>query len=292
MDSIGIIGLGAMGAAMARRLLRAGHCVSAWARRPETTHELQAEGLNLHADKPGLFRKINILLTNVTTTSDVEGLLLGDAGAVSHLAPGSLVIDFSTIDAGRTRLIAQALSERGIHFLDAPVSGGQVRAESGELSIMVGGHADDVARARPLLQHLGTAITHTGGHGSAQVIKAANQMVMCSTLVGIAEAIAYAKHFGADPRTVVQVISAGLGNSEVLKWAGPKMAAEDYSRAIAARLHAKDMRMVADTATREGLTMPIAQIVANRLGELIEQGGADGDTSAVLRIVEQHLKEA
>lgn len=290
MESIGIIGLGAMGAAMAKRLMQAGHRVSAWARRPETTHELQAQGLLLHARKPDLFQHVSVLMINVTATADVEDILLGEQGAASHLAAGSLVIDFSTIDAGRTRHIASTLGSRGIRFLDAPVSGGQARAETGDLSIMVGGHADDVARARPLLQHLGKAITHTGGHGSAQVIKAANQLVMCSTLVGIAEAMAYAKHFGADPDTVVKVISAGLGNSEVLKWAGPKMAAEDYSRVIAARLHAKDLRMVADTATREQLNMPIAQIVAERLGELIAQGGGDGDTSAVLRIVEQHLK--
>lgn len=290
MESIGIIGLGAMGAAMAKRLIQAGFRVSAWARRPKTTHELQAHGLVLHADKPSLFHNITVLITNVTTTSDVEELLLGEQGAVSHLAAGALVIDFSTIDASRTRDIASALHARGIHFLDAPVSGGQARAETGELSIMVGGHADDVERARPLMQHLGKTITHTGGHGSAQVIKAANQMIMCSTLVGIAEAMAYAKHFGADPHTVVKVVSAGLGNSEVLKWAGPKMAAQDYSRAIAARLHAKDLLMVADTAKRENLNMPVAQIVAQRLGELIAQGGDDGDTSAVLRVVEQHLK--
>lgn len=285
-----MIGLGAMGSAMAKRLLATGYRVSAWARRPETTHALQAQGLLMYTDKPSLFHNINVLLTNVTTTSDVEGLLLGEQGAVSHLAAGALVIDFSTIDAGRTREIANALRARGIHFLDAPVSGGQARAETGELSIMLGGEADDVQRARPLLQHLGKTITHTGGHGSAQVIKAANQLVMCSTLVGIAEAMAYAKHFGADPQTVVKVISAGLGNSEVLKWAGPKMATEDYSRAIAARLHAKDLRMVAETATHNNLNMPIAQIVAQRLGELIDTGGGDGDTSAVLRIVEQHLK--
>lgn len=290
MDSIGIIGLGAMGSAMARRLLAAGHRVSAWARRPETTHSLQAQGLLLHASRESLFRNSKLLILNVTTTADVEGLLLGDEGAIHHLAAGSLVVDFSTIDAGRTQAIATALAVRGIRFLDAPVSGGQARAESGELSIMVGGAADDVEQVRPLLQILGKAITHTGPCGSAQVVKAANQMVMCSTLVGIAEAMAYARHFGADLDTVVKVVSAGLGNSEVLKWAGPKMAAADYSRAIAARLHAKDLRMVADTATRESLNMPMAQLVAKRLGELIDEGGGDGDTSAVFRVVEKHLR--
>lgn len=290
MDTIGIIGLGAMGGAMARRLLQAGHRVSGWARRPETTHALQAEGLLLHASRESLYQNVSVLITNVTTTADVEGLLCGDAGAARHLRAGSLVIDFSTIDAGRTREIATELNRHGIRFLDAPVSGGQSRAETGTLSIMVGGHADDVERARPLLQILGSTITHTGDNGSAQVIKAANQMVMCATLVGIAEAMAYASRLGADPHTVVKVLGAGLANSEVLKWAGPKMASRDFSRAIAARLHAKDLRMVADTATRDGLDLPLTQIVADRLGELIAGGGGDGDTSAVLEIVERHLE--
>lgn len=289
MESVGIIGLGAMGGAMAQRLLAAGYPVAAWARRPEATVQLQARGLLLHATRERLFRTVSVLLINVTTTTDVEAQLLGPEGAIHTLAAGTLVIDCSTIDASRTRAMAAALATRGIHFLDAPVSGGQSRAESGELSIMVGGDAGDVERARPLLQHLGKTITHTGGHGSAQVVKAANQLIMCSTLVGIAEAMAYAKHFGADPHTVHTVVSAGLGNSEVLKWAGPKMASGDFTRAIAARLHAKDLRMIADTATHEGLHMPMAQLVAKRLDALIEAGGGDGDTSAVLQIVEALL---
>jgi 3-hydroxyisobutyrate dehydrogenase-like beta-hydroxyacid dehydrogenase len=291
MEHIGIIGLGAMGGAMATRLLAAGFRVGAWSRNPDKTHHLQAQGLLLHASQQSLFSNCTVLLTNVTTTSDVRGLLLGPCAAERYLAPGSLVIDFSTIDAGVTQEIALALRQHRIAFLDAPVSGGQSRAETGELSIMVGGDATDVERARPVLQVLGKTITHTGGNGSAQVVKAANQMVMCSTLVGIAEAAAYARHFGADLHTMVKVLSAGLAGSEVLKWAGPKMADHDFSRTIAARLHEKDLRMVSETLLREGLSMPVTQAVSKRLTQLIEAGMGDGDTSAVLRIVEEHLKD-
>jgi 2-hydroxy-3-oxopropionate reductase len=291
MEHIGIIGLGAMGGAMAQRLLAAGYRVSGWARNPNKTHHLQAQGLLLHASQQSLFCNTTVLLTNVTTTADVQGLLLGEQAAERYLAAGSLVIDFSTIDAGITQQIASTLRLHNIGFLDAPVSGGQNRAQTGDLSIMVGGHAADLERARPILQVLGKTITHTGANGSAQVIKAANQMVMCATLVGIAEAAAYARHFGADLHTMVKVLGAGLAGSEVLKWAGPKMADGDFSRTIAARLHEKDLRMVNETLVREGLSMPVAQAVSNRLSQLVAAGLGDGDTSAVLRIVEEHLKD-
>jgi len=289
-ECIGIIGLGAMGGAMAKRLLAAGFKVRAWARNPHKAEALQANGLELLAQRSDLFKFADILLTNLTTTADVESVLMGPEGAASFLKAGSLVIDFSTIDAAVTQSMATQLKPLGIGFLDAPVSGGQARAEAGTLSMMVGGEASDVARAMPLLCVLGKSITHVGGNGSGQVIKACNQMVMCSTLVGIAEAVTYANHFQADIATVVKVLSAGLAGSEVLNWAGPKMANGDTCATIAARLHEKDLRMVLNTLRTEELHLPLTTLTAERLTQLIEAGGGSKDTSAVLSIVEQHSK--
>ncbi|MCE2679325.1 MAG: NAD(P)-dependent oxidoreductase [Burkholderiales bacterium] len=289
-QTIGLIGLGAMGGAMAQRLLAAGFDLSAWARSPDKAKHLQASGLQLLPSPAALFDRSSILLTNLTTTTDVESVLLGPQGALAHLKSGSLVIDFSTTDAGVTQKIAAAFKTKKIGFLDAPVSGGQARAQAGTLSIMVGGEAADLTRAQALLEVLGKSITHVGANGSGQVMKACNQMVMCSTLLGIAEAVVYAKHFHADITTLVSVLGAGLAGSEVLNWAGPKMANDDTSATIAARLHEKDLRMVGNTLTAEQLHLPLTALTSQRLTELIASGGGDKDTSAVLGIVEKHSK--
>jgi 2-hydroxy-3-oxopropionate reductase len=289
-ECIGIIGLGAMGGAMAKRLLAAGYKVNAWARHPEKAAHLVSDGLQLLPSPQALFEVSSILLTNLTTTADVETVLLGPQGAVTALKPGNLVIDFSTTDAAVTKTIAAELKARQIGFLDAPVSGGQARAQTGTLSIMVGGEAADLIRAQALLEVLGKSIRHVGANGSGQVMKACNQMVMCSTLLGIAEAVTYAKHFDADIETLVSVLSAGLAGSEVLNWAGPKMASGDTSTTIAARLHEKDLRMVLNTLSAEQLHLPLTELTSQRLTELIAGGGGDQDTSAVLGIVEKHLK--
>ena len=289
-ECIGIIGLGAMGGAMVKRLLAAGYTVNAWARHPEKAAHLVGDGLQLLPSPQALFEVSSVLLTNLTTTADVASVLLGPQGAVTALKPGSLVIDFSTTDAAVTRTVAAELKARQIGFLDAPVSGGQARAQTGTLSIMVGGEAADLIRAQALLEVLGKSIRHVGANGSGQVIKACNQMVMCSTLLGIAEAVTYAKHFDADINTLVSVLSAGLAGSEVLNWVGPKMATGDTSTTIAAQLHEKDLRMVLNTLSAEQLHLPLTELTSQRLTELIASGGGDQDTSAVLGIVEKHSK--
>ncbi len=287
---IGLIGIGTMGGQMAQRLINAGYPLHLWARRPEQLTPFTTQGATAHATPQSLACGVDILLLNVTQTADVLGLLLGqDAqpGLASHLPAGSLVIDFSTIDAATSRDLAAQLHALNIAMLDCPVSGGVTAAQAGTLSMMAGGTTEAFERALPVLEHLGKTIVHVGPSGSGQVVKAANQMVMCATLVGIAEAMTYAKHFGADLPKLVQVLSGGFAGSKVLDWVGPRMAGTEDSVLVQARLHEKDLRMVAQAAQVEGLHLPVIARVAEHLSTLIAEGGGYEDTSQVLRIVER-----
>ena len=284
LSATGLIGLGAMGGAMATRLLNAGVELHLWARHPDATKPFAAMGATAHDNPQALAEHVDTLLINVTSTADVLSVI---DKTMPGLRAGSLVIDFSTIEAGAAKNIAEQLAQRGIGFLDCPVSGGYKAAQAGTLSMMAGGTTTAFERAYPLLQHLGQTIVHVGPSGSGQVVKAANQMIMCANLVGIAEAFTYAKHFNADLPTMLKVLQGGFAASKVLDWVGPRMSGEDDSVLIQSRLHEKDLRMVANACAENNLNLPVMQQVAAHLSELVRQGKGTEDTSQVLTLVEQ-----
>jgi 3-hydroxyisobutyrate dehydrogenase-like beta-hydroxyacid dehydrogenase len=286
MSNIAFIGLGNMGRAMVDHLMNAGHALRVHARRAEVMQPFAERGAIACASPAEAARGAEFIFTNVTSSADVEQVLLGPRGAVETASADSVVIDHSTISPAVTRDIAQQLAARGIHMLDCPVSGGTRGAQAATLSILVGGKAEVLARARPLLSVLGKAITHIGDHGAGQVAKACNQIVQVVTIQGIAEALLFARAQGVDCATVVTALGQGFAGSKMLDLMGPKMAARDFAAGIEARLHHKDYGLIVDAAREAGLGMPATALVAQQLNALVGQGWGTDDTSSLLRVLE------
>lgn len=284
--TVAFIGLGAMGSAMASHLLAAGHRLRVYARRPEAMQPFVDRGAVACASPAEAARGAQFVFTNVTATADVEQVLLGAGGVIETAAPGTIVIDHSTISALATREIAARLAEKGIEMLDCPVSGGVKGAQAATLSIMVGGKPDVLERARPLLEKLGTTITYIGDHGAGQVAKACNQIVQVVNIEGIAEAMLFARANGVDCATVLRALQAGFAGSKMLDLMGPKMAGRDFAAGIEARLHQKDYGLILEMAHEAGLAMPAVAIVAQQLNALVGQGWGKQDTSALLKVLE------
>ena len=286
MSTVAFIGLGNMGRAMAGHLLDAGHALRVHARRAEVMQPFAARGAVTCASPAEAARGAEFVFVNVTASADVEQVVLGAGGVVETAGAGSVVIDHSTISPAATRAIAAQLAQRGVHMLDCPVSGGARGAQAATLSIMVGGKAEVLARARPLLERLGKTITHVGDHGAGQVAKACNQIVQVVNIQGIAEALLFARAHGVDCGTVVAALSAGFAGSKMLDLMGPKMATRDFAAGIEARLHHKDYGLIVDAAQDANLAMPAVALVAQQLNALMGQGWGTDDTSSLLRVLE------
>jgi len=288
---IALIGLGSMGGAMAHNLLRAGHTVHVYARRPPAMQPFVDAGAYASSSPADAARDADFIFTNVTTTADVESVLLGGGGVIETAKSGAIVCDFSTIDATATRRIAAALAVKKIEFLDCPVSGGLKAAEAGALSIMVGGKAEVLRRARPLLDTLGKTISHMGDVGAGQITKACNQIVQVVNIQGIAEAMLFARANGVDATKVVDALMAGMAGSKMLDLMGRKMAARDFAAGIQARLHAKDFGLVANAAEQQHLPMPTVALVHQQLSKLMAHGWGNMDTCNLLRVLEETEQE-
>ena len=289
--TIGFIGLGNMGSAMANHLCNAGYSVLAWARSQATFEALADITLKPQTSIAALCAGTRAIALNVTNTTDVQSLLFREGGIAECAQPGTIIVDFSTIDAAAVADIAHELKSREIDYIDCPVSGGAAGARAATLSMMAGGDLAAFKQIEPMLKHLGKTIRHVGPSGAGQAIKAANQMALCIQLVGIAEAMNYALEQGADLTIVLELLQAGLPASRVLDWAGPHMAngfADPVS--IEAHLHAKDVRMVADAAVKQGLHLPLLLKTAELLDELVANGPKSQDTSRVFEIVRSHLR--
>ena len=291
MAAIGFIGLGAMGAPMVQRLMQAGHRLTLYARRPDAAQTFVDEGARLVRSPAECASGAELLITNVTTTGDVEDVLLGTGAhagraVVDGASPGAIVCDMSTIAADVTRRIAHALEQRGIEMLDCPVSGGTQGARAGTLTILVGGKGEVLERARPVLEQIGGNIFHMGDHGAGQVTKACNQIVQVITIQGIAEAMLFARQNGVDCAKAVDALMSGFAGSKMLGLMGPKMARRDFAAGIEARLHHKDFSLIMNAVTDQGLLMPATAIVHQQLGRLMEQGWGTMDTANLLRVLE------
>ncbi len=285
-ERLGFIGLGAMGRPMAARLLQAGYAMRIYARRPETVAALQAAGACVCASAQEVAQQSDVMFVMVTTTADVEQVVTGTHGLLHGATAGSLVIVMSTISPLVTRELAGTLGTRGVELLDAPVSGGPDGAANATLSIMAGGSATAFERARPLLAQLGRSIVHIGDSGSGQIAKACNQLALCVTLEGIAEALALCARLGADPARVREAMSNGLAASRALDVFGARMVARDFEAGVEARLHHKDMQIVLELAHRLGLGVPAAAATTQMFNALIGAGGGRNDSAALLKVLE------
>jgi 2-hydroxy-3-oxopropionate reductase len=272
---------------MATRLLRAGHALSVWARRQEAAVPLLEAGARWCESPAEVARAADIVFTIVTYGSDVESVVFGESGLAEGFAPGAVLVDMSTIAPGLARDIAGRLAARGVHMLDAPVSGGGVGAEAGTLAIMAGGEATVLERVRPLFEVLGKTLVHVGGNGAGQVAKACNQMVMVAAIQAAAEAMRLAAASGVDPEKVRQALAGGSAGSRVLEVFGGRMTARDFAAGVEARLHHKDFGILLEEARQMGMPLPIAGIVGQQLNALMAQGWGSCDTASLLRVLER-----
>ena len=283
---LGFIELGAMGRPMALHLVRGGHELAVYARRPEAAAPLVEAGA-LACDSPAeVARRADVVFTIVTSSADVEQVALGDKGIAQGAAPGSVLVDMSTIAPSVARRIASALEQRGIEMLDAPVSGGTAGAAAATLAIMAGGRTEVLDRVRPLLELLGKTIVHVGGNGAGQVAKACNQMVMVSVIEAVAEAVQLANAAGVDAAKVREALLGGSAQSRVLDLFGGRMVGRDFRPGVEAWLHHKDFGLVLREAADLGAPLPVSAQVWQQLNALMGAGMARDDTSSLLRVLE------
>jgi len=290
--TIAFIGLGTMGNPMAGHLQKAGHSLRLWARRPEVYETdlkpLIDGGATGCASPKEAASGADVVITMVTNTEDVSNVLLdGPDAAVGGMTEGTVCIDHSTIDPAGARAIAARLKEKGIGFVDAPVSGGVWGAQDGTLAIMVGGDEKDTAIAVPIVETYAKAVTVIGGVGDGQVAKLCNQIAQVINIQGVAEALHFAKSNGADTAKVLTAISGGMGGSQMMNLMGPKMVDRDFEAGIQARLHAKDIFIVRDAAKKAGLNLPVVQQVASQLQSLMDHDWGRNDSASLLRVLEE-----
>ena len=280
---LGFIGFGAMGRPMAEHLLRAGHELLVWSRRPTSAEFLLAQGATWCDSPAAVARASEVVCTNVTGSADVEALA---SELVQGFSIGSIHLDFSTIAPGAAQRIAAAYARRGVDFVDAPVSGGSGGAQAATLSIMWGGKSALAARLQPIFGALGKTIVRVGEVGAGQVAKACNQMVMVAAIEACAEAARLAEAAGVDFAKVRTAMLGGSAGSRVLDVFGGRMAARDFKAGVEARLHHKDYALLMDEATRIGAALPASAAVWQQLNALMAQGWGRDDTSSLLRVLE------
>ncbi len=284
---IAFIGMGTMGAPMALNILKAGHEVVVHNRTREKELPLADAGA-LRADTPReAAAGVEIIITCVSDTPDVEAIVLGAEGIIQAAPAGSLVIDMSTISPTATRHMAATLTEKEIRMIDAPVSGGSEGAQNGTLAIMVGGEAEDVQHAMPVLEAMGKTITHVGGIGSGQITKAINQVVLAGTFMGVAEGMVLGMKAGLDMQKVTEAISGGAAGSWVLSNRAMNMVNNTYPLGFRTRLHHKDLRIALEAARDLGVTLPASALMDQIENGIIGRGYGDEDMSGMARTLRE-----
>ncbi len=284
---LGFIGFGAMGKPMAEHLLRAGHELSVWSRRPASADFLLGQGATWCASPAAVARASEIVCTNVTGSADVEAL----AGELAQgFSPGGIHLDFSTIAPDAARRIAAMYAGGGVDFVDAPVSGGSGGAQAATLSIMWGGRTALATRLQPIFEVLGKTIVRVGEVGAGQVAKACNQMVMVAAIEACAEAARLAEAAGVDFAKVRNAMLGGSAGSRVLDVFGGRMATREFAPGVEARLHHKDYALLMDEAVKIGVALPVSAAVWQQLNALMGSGWGRDDTSSLLRVLESDTK--
>jgi 3-hydroxyisobutyrate dehydrogenase-like beta-hydroxyacid dehydrogenase len=284
------IGLGAIGTPMALNLLKAGYDLTVHNRTPSRCAALEAAGAVVAPSPAAAARQADALLLCVSDDAAAEAVLLGGAdptvrteAAAAGLRPGSLVIDCSTIGPATSRRLAAALAKRQIRYIDAPVTGGTEGARAGNLSVLVGGDAQDLARARPLLEVIGSRITHFGPVGSGQEAKAVNQVLVAGSYAAVAEALQLAERLGLDRHQVVEALKGGAAGSWALEHRSAQMINDHYPLGFKLALHRKDLGIALEAAAAQQLELPVTEQVAAMEDALLASGHGDLDVSALAR---------
>lgn len=283
---VGFIGLGIMGAPMARNLLQAGYDLTVYNRTRSKMNPLIQEGAE-GADSPAeVARNSEIIITIVSDTPDVEEVVAGKDGVLEGIRANSLVVDMSTIAPETERELDEKLKEKSCSLVDAPVSGGDVGAQKGTLAIMAGGAQEDFERVRPLFDVMGQTITYCGAVGNGQTTKLCNQILVSVNLLGVSEALAFAGKNGLDPRIMVEAVSGGAAGSWQLSNLGPRIVDRDFAPGFMVDLMQKDLKIVLQTADLSGSVLPAASIVHQLFNSVQSQGGGSEGTQALARVLE------
>lgn len=277
-----------MGTPMALNLLRAGYPLTVFGRRAEAVAPLVQAGAGAAVSPAAVAEASDVVITMVTNTAAVEAVVLGPGGIVEGARPGTVVVDHSTIDPTATRAMAATLAERGVHMLDAPVSGGVIGAAAGTLVMMIGGARDVFERTAAVLDVNAARLVHMGPSGAGQVAKACTQICVVVNQMGVAESLLLAERLGLEPSRLLEALQSGFGASRILEVQGPKMVARTFDDAqrIDSRLHDKDIHLVLDLARSVGLTLPASAAAADTLRRLQDAGGATRDSAAVLTVLD------
>lgn len=287
MLRVGYIGLGLMGKSIARNILKAGFPLTVHNRSQSAVDELIAEGAKSASSPKELAEQVDIIFTNLPDSPDVEKVALGENGIIHGAHAGLIFIDNSTIKPASARMIAEKLKEKNVFALDAPVSGGDIGAKNGTLTIMVGGEASAVEKSMPVFQAMGKTVTHVGESGAGQVAKAANQIMVAAQMVAMAELLVFSKKAGVDPKKVVDAIKGGAAQCWTLDVKPPRLFDGNRNPGFKAYMQLKDMNIVLDTAKEYDIPISATQENTKFFQQMIDQGMRELDNSAVVGVVEK-----
>lgn len=285
-ETIGFIGLGIMGQGMSHNLLKAGYELIVWNRTASRMDPLIEAGAKAGDSPADIASKSDIIITCVSDTPDVEAVILGDQGIIHGARAGSLVIDMSTISPQVTREIATQLEAKGVHMLDAPISGGSEGAQRGTLAIMVGGDDTQVKRVMPAFEAMGKTITHVGDIGAGQTVKLVNQILVVINMLAVSEALIFAQAGGLDLEKMLKAVENGAAGSWMLSNRGSQAIVRDWRPGFTIDLQQKDLRLVLEAAQQMQVPAIATSLVSNLYGTLQAQGLGDQGNHSLIRALE------
>ncbi len=286
-ETIGFVGLGVMGAPMASNLMKAGHSLVVFDVVSDAVDKAAGEGATAAGSAREVAEQADVVITMLPDSSVVEAAMYGDDGVLAGLSEGKLLIDMSSIHPQVSIAVEVAARERGVSALDAPVSGGDVGAQQGTLSIMVGGDEAAVERARPYFEVLGKTIVHVGGPGAGQVVKACNQVVVAVSIQAVSEALVLGSKAGVAPDRILDVLSGGLAGNKVMEVRRKNFLEHDFTPGFRIDLHHKDLRIALETAGAYDVALPTTAVVQQAMNALRANGHGSDDHSGLLRLVEE-----
>ena len=287
-EKIGFIGLGIMGRGMTHNLIKAGFDVTVWNRTLSRAVEFAEAGAHVAATPAELAARCDIIFICVSDTPDVEAVIYGDNGVLAGISAGKLVVDHSTISPKGTREMAATINAHGAAWLDAPVSGGSEGAAKGTLSIMIGGEAANIERARPYLEAMGKNIVHVGAQGAGQMVKLVNQILVVVNMLAVSEAMLFAEAGGLDLASTIKAVEKGAAGSWMLSMRGPQVMVRDWRPGFMIDLQQKDLRLALEAAEEMGSPLIATSMISHLYRTLQKQGlGSEGNHALIKSL--EHL---
>ena len=285
-EKVGFVGLGLMGNPMARNLMEVGYELVVYNRTKEKVEKLVSEGATAAESLRKVAEKSDVIITMLPGPPEVKQVVAGEGGLLEGAKEGSLLIDMSTSSPVLARELAQIAQERGVRMLDAPVSGADVGAEEGTLSIMVGGREEDFRRARSLFEAMGKTVVHVGDSGAGQTVKACNQIVVALVIEAVSEALVLGSKAGVDPAKVIEVLSGGLAGNKVMEVKRGKFLEHNFEAGGKVKSHHKDLGIALDTGKEHEVHLPVTALVDHMFGALMAKGRGGWDHSALITLIE------